>query len=168
MTLPPPQDRRPSLVDEELEPHPVSNFNPGLVKALSLLIVVGVLFATWRLANPSTASAWYDNVDQALEQAAQTQKPILVYFTADWCPPCQQFKKDVLSQGDVQRRLSSGFVLVKIDLSQQGGESGQIAQRLGVRSIPTFILYDANGNHIDTKAGGMDAPFFQQWLSTAE
>lgn len=157
---------QPGPFDEDVESVPASNFNGGVVKAVSLLIIVGVLFAVWRVSGPASASAWHNNVDDAITQAGQSRKPILVYFTADWCPPCQSFKKQVLADSDVKATLESQFVLVMIDLTQQGGDNAKLANKLGVRSIPTLILYDADGQEIDRKNGGMDAGYFQQWLAT--
>jgi thiol:disulfide interchange protein len=164
MALPPSMSYRRDDDDACDRRGPTSNFNAGVGRALTLLIIGGVLFAAWRLSAPATASAWYDNVDDAITAAQQKGKPILAYFTADWCGPCQQFKKDVLTDGNVKSTLESKYVLVKIDLTQGTGESARVAQKLGIRSIPTFITYNADGQQIDTLSGGMPAAQFNRWL----
>ena len=145
-----------------------TNFNAGVTRAIGLLAVIGILFVVWRSAGPSSAMAWHDNVDDAIVAAQQKGKPILAFFTADWCGPCQSFKQNVLTDAGVARALESRFVLVKIDLTEGTGAPAIAAQQLGVRSIPTLIVYDAGGQHIDTASGGMSPAQLIQWLDQCE
>ena len=38
---------------------------------------------------------WRSDLTAALENAAAQDKPVLAYFTAEWCPPCQIMKREV-------------------------------------------------------------------------
>jgi len=170
-TLPPARPQttpspRGHSIDEQVRP--ATNFNAGVTRAIGVLAVAGILFFAWRAAGPSSAMAWHDNVDDAIESATQKGKPILAFFTADWCGPCQQFKKDVLADSAVERELNARFVLVKLDLTDNSGPAARTAQQLGVRSIPTLIVYDTAGQHIDTAGGGLSASQFFKWLEVCE
>ena len=73
---------------------------------------------------------------------------MLVYFTADWCGPCQQMKRTVFSDPEVDRALRF-HVAVKIDVDQQP----VLAKKYGATSIPHFAIMDADGE-VDAAASG--------------
>jgi len=60
--------------------------------------------------------------------------PVLVDFYADWCAPCKMVAPlvDELAQRHVGRLL-----VVKVDTDHAQG----VAQRFGIRGIPTLILF---------------------------
>lgn len=68
------------------------------------------------------------------EEVLGSEKPVIVDFWAQWCGPCHMVAP-VLDQivdergGDVR--------LVKVNIDEQPG----LAQRYGVMSIPTMILF---------------------------
>src|SRR3982751_1884628 len=45
--------------------------------------------------------AWFDgDVDAAFASAKAANKPVLLYWGAQWCPPCKQLKSAVFSRPD--------------------------------------------------------------------
>lgn len=73
--------------------------------------------------------------------------PVLVDFFADWCGPCQMMAP-VLKE--VAEEMGDKVKIIKIDVDK----NQPIAQRFGVRSIPTLILFK-NGKVLQNKAGVM-------------
>lgn len=73
--------------------------------------------------------------------------PVLVDFYADWCGPCQMMAP-VLKE--VAEEMGDKVKVIKIDVDK----NQPIAQRFGVRSIPTLILFK-NGKVLENKAGVM-------------
>lgn len=65
---------------------------------------------------------------------ASREKPVLVDFWAEWCPPCKMMNP-VLSQlsGEWKDRL----MIVKINTDEQP----YLSSRYGISSIPTMILF---------------------------
>ncbi len=118
-----------------------------------LLAVTGLGLAGWKVLG-SFSGGWLHDLDAGVDAAEASGKPIFVLFTADWCPPCRELKRDVLSDPDVDAFLSENYVRVKIDLSDRGGPNARTASEYGVSGIPTMILYNDDGVEIDRVTGG--------------
>ena len=64
-----------------------------LIALLSLFAGISMLYGA--------PENWLTNYDAALKQAAKEKKAILVLFTgSDWCPPCMQLERKILSHKD--------------------------------------------------------------------
>jgi thioredoxin-related protein len=54
--------------------------------------------------------------NQAKEEALQKEKPILMIFSgSDWCKPCIQFEKEVLSSEKFAEFSENSLILLKLD-----------------------------------------------------
>lgn len=130
---------------------------------IALLAIIG--FAAWRYLGPKPALAgWGNDWDTAVEQSKTSGKPALVLFTADWCPPCQELKREVLSDETVKSTIDARFTPVVVDLSEQGGPNDRIAQDYRVQGIPTLIQFDARGRELK-RTHGMGANELIAWLN---
>jgi thioredoxin 1 len=72
--------------------------------------------------------------DADFDEAIQGDSPILVDFWAAWCAPCRMIAP-VLEElaGEYGGRARVG----KVNVDEQGA----IAQRFGIQSIPTLMLF---------------------------
>lgn len=80
------------------------------------------------------------------KEVLQSEKPVLVDFYADWCGPCQMMGPVV---EEISNEVNDAKVC-KINIDEQMS----IAQKYGVMSIPTFIVFK-NGDVADKKMGAM-------------
>ncbi len=118
-----------------------------------LLAVTGLGLAGWKVLG-SSSGGWLHDLDAGVDASEASGKPMFVLYTADWCPPCRDLKRDVLSDPIVDGFLSENYVRVKIDLTERGGPNARTASEYGVTGIPTMILYDYDGVEIDRVVGG--------------
>lgn len=72
-------------------------------------------------------------------------RPVLVDFWADWCEPCKQLMPLLERLAD---EYAGAFLLAKINADEQQGIAGQ----LGVRSLPTVMLFK-DGQPVDGFTG---------------
>ncbi len=134
------------------------------VKLLILLAVVVGLGATgWRVIGPSVVGAgsggssggrWVHDLDAGFKAGAASGKPVLVLYTADWCPPCRLLKREVLSDPAIDAFMARVFVRVKIDLTDRRGPNNQLAAKARITGIPTMIVYTSRGVETTRLTGG--------------
>ncbi len=105
-----------------------------LVGALGLAFVIGRL-VTLRagLLKASEKAADVDTSDLGLSQTG----PTVLHFSAEWCGPCAAVRRVV----DQVCAELPGVAHVEIDMDA----NPEAARRLSVLSLPTTIIFDAQG-----------------------
>jgi len=113
-------------------------------------VAVGGYFAhtEWqtRLGQQALAATALDflPLDQALARSKTQGKPVLVDFSAIWCPTCRQLHNDVFTDGAVKQAINQGYVLARVDY--ESPEAPAFMQRYGVKGFPTLLVLSADGS----------------------
>lgn len=157
-------DTQPS-VPPSTEPEPLtSKGKPGRFwQVFWLAFLVGSLAYAWySFYAPSNRIAWADDFTAAQQQAVESDKPILLFFTGKWCSPCQIMKRQVWADDEVMSAVNAAFIPVTIDVDDQ--EAAEALNRYWRGVTPTTIIADANGDVLHQKHGGMSKAGFLEML----
>lgn len=109
---------------------------------------------------PSTNLPWISaasdaEIDAAFARAAAQKKPVLMYWGASWCPPCNQLKATLFNRQDFAT-LSQHFVAVHVDGDRPGAQ--RVSTRFKVSGYPTVVLFTPDRQEITRLPGEADAP----------
>ncbi len=101
---------------------------------------------------PESTIPWRDDFASAIDESNSTGKPVLVVFSASWCPPCKIMKREVWPDPTVAAAVEADFVPIYVDVDLK--QHSSVVSRYQVRSIPTILIVDGQGD-IVRQAGPM-------------
>jgi len=99
--------------------------------------------------------------DAAFAQAAKAGQPVFLFWTAVWCPPCNQVKSTIFTREDFIAK-SRAFVPVYVDGDTPSGQA--LGKRFSVSAYPTMVLLRPDGTEITRLAGSVDPVKYMQVL----
>ncbi|MCC7456658.1 MAG: thioredoxin family protein [Nitrospira sp.] len=141
--------------------------SPGARWASVLFALAATLLAApLARAAADAGVAWRDaandaDIARAFAQARTEGKPLLLYWGAQWCPPCNQLKATLFNRHDFIER-SRSLVAVSIDGDLPGAQ--KLGARFKVSGYPTMVLMRADGTEITRLPGEADPPQVLQLL----
>src|SRR5690349_5013548 len=109
--------------------------------------------------------AWFKgDVDAAFKSAQASNKPVLLYWGAQWCPPCKQLKSAVFSRPDFIEK-SKLFVAVYLDGDLPDAQ--KYGDEFRVTGYPTVVVFKPDRTEITRIAGNMDLSLYAGVLDDA-
>jgi len=85
-----------------------------------------------------------------------------LFFRASWCDPCNRSAPSVYELFNENTGVQENFTLEIVDIEEQP----EIASRMGIRGLPTFVVTDDNGKERSRRVGAMPKRKLVEWLET--
>ncbi|MEM9825134.1 MAG: thioredoxin family protein [Planctomycetota bacterium] len=106
---------------------------------------------------------WQSNLREAHAAAQKQNKPLLLHFYSDSCPPCRVLEEGAFKDAKVQSSIAGGFVAVKINVAEQQ----DLAEMFKVRKIPTDVIVTTDGQPLSHRVSPLDVSDYVAMLDTA-
>ncbi|MBT4291173.1 thioredoxin fold domain-containing protein [bacterium] len=95
---------------------------------------------------------WILNEQEAFTAAANSGKPLVMDFWAEWCSACKELDHKTWSS-DNPLALSEQFVALKMDLTERNPANDAALQKYAVVGMPTVIFFDSEGKELERFSG---------------
>lgn len=131
-----------------------------MTKKIALLIAFGCLFSTaiaqdkFNFYQPKADAQ--KEIEQAIAQAQQENKHILLEIGGNWCSWCKLFYDLTTTDENLKTFLSENYVVVPVNYSKENWNTAVLEkldfpQRFG---MPVFVVLDKNGQRLHTQNSG--------------
>jgi thiol:disulfide interchange protein len=130
------------------------------IVALVMIASVGALVLSACLRQSHEAVPWRTDFQAASAEARQSNKPMLLDFTADWCGPCQEMRRTTWSDPHVAEVLKN-YIPVQINID----DHADLANQFTVHGIPHLALLNSQGDVVRSSEGLLSSEDFLAWLS---
>lgn len=84
------------------------------------------------------------SLNHALANAKKLNKPVVIFFSADWCSECQDLKSKLSNDSQTQELLSQ-FILLEVNLSKPDSAELVIARQYHISGTPEIVFVYASG-----------------------
>jgi len=137
-----------------------------------LLLVLGLHFCSCCWAGEAK---WSIDIAQAKEQAKKDQKPLLVYFAADYSIYDRKIQTNLFESPRFQEWADRRLVLVRVDYLTSGiklaneikVQNEELLKKYKVEAFPCMLFLDAEGKELGRILGyrGEDV---KAWIESTE
>jgi len=140
---------------------------PLSATVLALLLAGCTKTPETKVATPAKAEiAWVHpaamtDADRAFAQAKESNRPVFLFWTAAWCPPCNHVKSTIFTRPEFIEK-SRSFVPVYVDGDTPSGQA--LGKRFSVGGYPTMVLLRPDGTEITRLAGSVEPAKYMQVL----
>ena len=88
---------------------------------------------------------WFTNFDEAKQEAAKSDKKIMLYFSgSDWCRPCILLKKKVFETEEFKKFANENLTIAMFDFPAR--DKNKLAQAQTEHNEKMAELYNPEGN----------------------
>ncbi len=132
------------------------------VRAMEAFTKVQLLPQLGSAKSASMAPAWISqDLEAALAKAKAEHKVVLVDIYAEWCAQCHELDEKTWSDPAVQQWIAENAIPVRIDTDKVRPD---LAEKLKIRSYPTVLVLDENGQEKKRSLGFQKPMAMMAWL----
>lgn len=95
---------------------------------------------------------------QKFEEIQNSDETWVIDFWAGWCQPCKKLAPIFEEVSEEVESVNFGKINIE--------DHQQLAQKFGVRAIPTMIVVKG-GEQVDRKSGALDKASLKSWIEEA-
>ncbi|MCX7917255.1 MAG: thioredoxin [bacterium] len=88
------------------------------------------------------------------EEIIKDNEKVVIDFWASWCMPCKMMMPII---GNLAKKYKGEIIFAKVNVD----ENSDIAEKFGIMSIPSFILFK-NGQKVGEIVGAMPEDKFEE------
>ena len=109
-------------------------------------------------AEPPVVYSEWTTYDDAIRQARDTGKPVLLDFNAEWCGPCQMLRRDVFENAAAGTTVKAAVIPVSlVDRVREQGQNPaaleQLQLRYDVQAFPTLVVFAPGSGRFERRVG---------------
>lgn len=93
-----------------------------------------------------------------IAKAKKENKIVFIDAYTSWCGPCKMMEKNIFTQKSVGDYYNTNFVNARFDMEK--GEGREIAAKFGVRSYPSYLFLNGDGELVSQNFGYMEEGLF--------
>lgn len=121
------------------------------MKGLRYLCVVWL--CCWQIAAPGQGIVFREgNLPDALKEARDAGKPVLVNFTATWCTPCKELTTEVFALPEISKYFNERFICVQVDVDK----NKELVQQYKINGMPALVFLNEEGKEAGKIIGKCD------------
>jgi thiol:disulfide interchange protein DsbD len=113
----------------------VSIFTSTELKSQTVKNIAGLEFKVVRTSK---------NLEQALQEAKNEGKPVLLNFYADWCVSCQELERLTFNDPMIQSKLQN-YERIEVDITKSDDDQGRLLKQYKLFGPPGILVIDKNG-----------------------
>ena len=125
-------------------------------------LVVSLAYAWYCFYTPPNRVSWSADYPEAQQQAVQSDKPMILFFTATWCVPCRIMKRTVWADEQVATEVNERFIPLMVYADDP--DMDEVFSRYRVGATPTTIIMDPQGNVLEWVQGKIEKADFLNLL----
>jgi len=114
-------------------------------KGLGVILIIGAIAFYFTTPRHLVGIQWIPYNKGLLTQAVNENRPVILDFYADWCPPCKELDENVFTAPEVVK-LSKHFQNIRVDLTKKHPEQDRMLKHYQVRGVPTVIFFNRKGD----------------------
>jgi len=102
-----------------------------------------------------TQIEWADSFDNTIiNQAIETNKLLLIDFTADWCSICQVVHKEIFSDNSFMEKIKKYYLFCKIDCTETDQTKELLLKKYKINGFPSILIINPKTQKIMKRYSG--------------